>query len=146
MYFGVFLINAKRNILVPMKWIFQLNVNHIVNNGLNSTEEYLIFYSKDLSKGANFLAPIGDRFTQEDACYYGKIFKVFGKSIYLEIFLLFLLFSSHYFQKSIMKLSAILFRGVVIYHRFAIAIWQSGYCHMKLKIRLKANLMIIYQI
>lgn len=82
MYFGVYLIESGRNILVPAKWLFRLNAPFTANNGVLTTEEHLIFYSKDASKNADFLAPIAKRFDENvDACYHGNIVKVFGKSI-----------------------------------------------------------------
>lgn len=81
MYFGIFLIESKQNILIPLKWIFGFDVNYLLNNGVDTTEVYLVYYAKYLNKNANFLAQIRHQFDSNDAegsCYYGKIFKIFG--------------------------------------------------------------------
>lgn len=78
MYFAVFLIVSKVNLIVPAKWIFHLNTNSLVNNGVLTFENHLIFYSNK-DKPPNFLAPVHDIFDKtEDACYYANIVKVFG--------------------------------------------------------------------
>lgn len=78
MYFCVFLVVPKINLLVPAKWIFHLNVYSLVNNGVCTFEQHLIFYSNE-DKPPNFLAPIRNNFDKtEDACYYANIVKVFG--------------------------------------------------------------------
>jgi hypothetical protein len=82
MYFATFLFVSKINLLVPAKWIFHLNIDCLINNGVCTAEEHLIFYSKN-DKGPNFLAPIRNDFDESvDACYYANIIKVFGMQLY----------------------------------------------------------------
>lgn len=94
MYFAVFLIDSEINLLVPAKWIFFLNVNDIVNNGIFTTEEHLIFFSENVDKTPDFFSPVRRHFIRNvDACYHANIVKVFGtyKSLVLFISKFFLL-------------------------------------------------------
>lgn len=82
MYLAVFIIACERNLLIPAKWIYHLDLHSLANNGVYTIEKHLLFYSKD-DKSPDFLKPIRNVFDiNEDACYYGNIVKVFGRMLY----------------------------------------------------------------
>lgn len=91
MFFGIFLTASGQNILIPLKWIFNLDVNYLLSNGVDSSEDYLIFHANNFAKDANFLAPVERFFDSENeqgACYHGKIFKIFGNGFLSYIILM----------------------------------------------------------
>lgn len=97
MYFAVYLISSKINLLVPAKWIFCLNINSMANNGIFTVEKHLVFYSKNADTNPDFFSPIKRKFDSSiDACYYANILKVFGK-IYICILQVFLSKNGAYF-------------------------------------------------
>lgn len=80
MYFAIILCKSKKVLAVPEKWIYGLDAEHAANYGINKTEEYLIFYSNNQNKRANFFSPINEVFCPSaDFCYKANILKTFGK-------------------------------------------------------------------
>lgn len=49
MYFIVFLIAPKKNVVIPYTWIFGVNqhIEKFMNNGVNSNQEFLAFYTNN---------------------------------------------------------------------------------------------------
>lgn len=89
MYFVVFLLGPKENVVVPDIWIQGCGQQweKFINRGLNQTQKYRIFYSEDplaMDDGRpnNEYAPNfaldADDFPSK-GCYTGKIIKFFRK-------------------------------------------------------------------
>lgn len=82
MFAVVFLEFSKENLVVPVKWINQLNLSSHANLGVNCAESHVIFYSLDKTKSADFKLPISNLFENDkDGCYLARLNKYFGKII-----------------------------------------------------------------
>lgn len=80
MFLVIILTESKKNLVVSEKWIYDFDTTRALNNGINKTVEYLVFYSSDSNRKANFLAPISSDFREDiDFCYKANIVKPFGK-------------------------------------------------------------------
>lgn len=80
MFAVVTLEHSKINLVVPVKWINQLNLSDHVNLGVNCAEKHIVFYSRDAGKSADFKLPISNLFeVDEDGCYLARLNKYFGK-------------------------------------------------------------------
>lgn len=91
MYVVVYLCDAKKNVVVPQKFIFGLSQPLLNNYGKQRTKKFLIFWSPAaFSRGEdeepnlefipNFKLNISSIWTpEEEACYIGQIRYFFGK-------------------------------------------------------------------
>lgn len=89
--FAVVTLKNSLNIkVVPIDWIYGLDLADTVNNGVNNEVTVLVFYSKN-RKHANFNLPINIQFNSEDdGCYLARLNKYFRK--YWGIFQSFIFF------------------------------------------------------
>lgn len=98
MHFACILKNAKKVLVVPSKWVHKLNVVELINNGLNTQQIYLVFFSTNEEVEADFNAPIlADYVDDVNATYEVFILRFFGK---LSTFLAF-----HFSQNLMFKFS-----------------------------------------
>lgn len=69
-----------RAVVIQIDWIKSFNKSLFMNSGLNKNKKYLIFYSVDIQKTANFDGR-RERVFQEngDACYDAQLYAFFGK-------------------------------------------------------------------
>lgn len=73
------LIECRRNVVIPMKYVYTFERYAAYNRRINGNQVYLIFYSRDHTKNANFFLPKLKSFSEaDDACYYAKLLKCFG--------------------------------------------------------------------
>lgn len=88
-----FLVEQKRHIIVPEKFIFDLSQENLKNNGCNKNHSYLMFWAKE-AFGDEESAPILDYEPKfdltvcnifppndsiQEACYIIRLKKFFGK-------------------------------------------------------------------
>lgn len=73
--------NPVKVIVVPEKWIKELNLVECADDGVNQSKSTVVFYCSDLKKQADFSLAVLDKFSAEPACYNGRIFKFEGKRI-----------------------------------------------------------------
>lgn len=61
MYFVVFIVGAKTNVVVPHSWIKEIDshLEHLINNGLNSNVKFDIFWSNNPQAFNNDGIPLG---------------------------------------------------------------------------------------
>lgn len=82
----VYLVDGKRNIVVPENWVQDLNNAKLKNNGRNSNQDFLVYWSAENGR-ANFqLQPdFGARLVKEylpttcGVCYICRVKLFFGK-------------------------------------------------------------------
>lgn len=80
MFFVIILTKSKKNLVISEKWIYNFDSTRALNNGIDKTVEYLVFYSNNSNRKPNFLAPISSHFREDiDFCYKANIVKPFGK-------------------------------------------------------------------
>lgn len=66
-----------------MKWINGLHLAHDANHGVNCSKSYVVFFSNDEKKDANWRLPISNIFQEGiDACYFARINKYFGENFF----------------------------------------------------------------
>lgn len=81
LYFAAFLNGFAKNVLIPDFLCESFDLAHAINQGLNSNENHLIFFSPDLNKVPDFSLPVRETLNLEvDGCYFGKIVRAFSKS------------------------------------------------------------------
>lgn len=67
-------------VLVPLEYIYELNLAKTLNNRINRNQHHLMFWSADHTKEPNFDLPISHQFNPViDACFNVKLLKVFGE-------------------------------------------------------------------
>lgn len=92
MFVVVYLIDSQTHIIIPEKWICDLNEENLKNNGANSFRKHLVFWSNlavdengvpNPSHEPNFrlhvtaaYPPLNGMF---ETCYYGRIKHFFSK-------------------------------------------------------------------
>lgn len=80
MFAVVTLEYSKAKLVVPIKWINQLNLSSHANFGINCAERHVVFYSRNTAKSADFKLPISNLFEGDtDACYMAHLNKYFRK-------------------------------------------------------------------
>lgn len=84
---AVILKNSRKKLVVPIKWVGNLDLLQILNIGLSHTKDHVIFYSKNRSDEPNFAAEVKEHF-DEDAdeafCYDGKVLHIWGELFKLQ--------------------------------------------------------------
>lgn len=82
----IYLIGAREIIVVPDKWVFDLNTAKLKNNGRNSNQNFLAYCSfvdgePELAKEPNFDVPIFGEFNinMGEACFLCRVKKFFGE-------------------------------------------------------------------
>lgn len=124
MFVVVYLKDAKKNIIVPEEWIFDLDEQKLKNHGANSNQNYLVFWSyygiygdDDIPNAAyepNFFL---DKMVEyppphgvAECCYIGRIKhfypKLYSKIIVIMVYLM--LFKYYWFLFSILFLKRII--------------------------------------
>lgn len=92
MFVVVYLIDSKVHIIIPEKWICDLNEENLKNNGANTSRKHRVFWSNlavdengvpNTSYEPNFrldvtaaYPPLNEIF---ETCYYGQIKHFFGE-------------------------------------------------------------------
>lgn len=73
--------NIPKIVVVPLKYIYQLDLVKSLNNRINRNQKHLLFWSNNLTKVPNFNLPIEfNRFDPTvDSCFNAKLLKVFGE-------------------------------------------------------------------
>lgn len=84
MFAVVYLLSAKKNVIIPQHWIFGFNQEKVNNIGKTSYQNQRIFWSNhglshneipDESIEANFHLPLSDHFPPQSVqtCYIGRV-------------------------------------------------------------------------
>lgn len=82
MFVTIFLVDSKKKLVIPFKWVFSLDILQLLNGCHVRSKIYTIFYSNDLEVEPNFHMPISEIFDEENpACYRAQIGNFFGKLI-----------------------------------------------------------------
>lgn len=90
MFVVVFIKSAKKKIVIPEKWIYDVNEELLKNKGVNSNRDVLIFWTKlaidangmpNVLHAPNFLATKSLEFppSDDEACYIGRVIHYFGE-------------------------------------------------------------------
>lgn len=80
LYLAAYLVDFKKNVLIPDYWADTFDVAKAINHGLNSNENHLIFVSPDMDKIPDFSLPVRRTLDlKTDGCYFGKITRAFSK-------------------------------------------------------------------
>lgn len=84
----VYLIRAREFIIIPETWVQDLSPAKLKNNGKNSNQNFLVFWSAidgepNLQHLVNFNANLDSTYhsTVDEVCYLGRIKKFFGKKL-----------------------------------------------------------------
>lgn len=81
--FAAIYLDSQRNLVIPLRWIFSFELKKWVNDGINPSSQYKIFFSQDANETPNFSLPINvGEFYGQTGCYIAQIRKLFGKFIY----------------------------------------------------------------
>lgn len=80
LYLAAYLVDFKKNVLIPDYWSDTFDLAKAINYGLNSNENHLIFVSPDLNKVPDFSLPVRKSLDlKTDGCYFGKVLRSFSK-------------------------------------------------------------------
>lgn len=80
LYLAAYLVDFKKNVLIPDYWSDTFDLAKAINYGLNSNENHLIFVSPDLNKVPDFSLPVRNFLDlKTDGCYFGKVIRSFSK-------------------------------------------------------------------
>lgn len=61
-----------KSVLIPMHWCFGLNMELVLKQGISTTRDIKVFYSKKKSTLPNFDLPVQSTFSENDACYVAR--------------------------------------------------------------------------
>lgn len=82
----VYLLRCCEHVIVPERWVQDLNNAKLKNNGKNSNQNFLIFWSgingdPNIIRDPNFNANLDSKYhaTVDEVCYLGRVKKIFGK-------------------------------------------------------------------
>lgn len=81
MFANILLKNSIKNLAIPVKWINKINLIDLMNNSINLSQTYIVFYCKR-KREPDFTLPVKITFCDEEdfaACYEAHILKFFGK-------------------------------------------------------------------
>lgn len=82
MYFYVVLTKSKKQLVVPLQWIFAINMSASISEGVNKKIDHLIFYSPNENVDPVFTSQIQEDFdVTKNACYHARIVRCFGKRL-----------------------------------------------------------------
>lgn len=74
------IVDCKKIVVVPIKFIYELDLAKSLNNRLNRNQVHLMFWSNDFTKKPNFdLAPSHQFEFSTDSCFNVKLLRAFGK-------------------------------------------------------------------
>lgn len=80
MYVTVILLHSRVRVVIPVKYIFSLDIVQVYNRGISRNKDHIVYYSSDDSDEPNFRLPIKKEFDPfEPACYEARILNTFGK-------------------------------------------------------------------
>lgn len=86
-FIAVYLTRAERFLVICENWVQDLLNAKLKNNGRNSNQNFLIFWSAtdgvaNLNVQTNFNAPLSSHYedTIHEICYLGRIIKFFGET------------------------------------------------------------------
>lgn len=80
LYFAAYLVDFKKNVLVPDYWVDTFDLAQSINDGLKRSANHLIFISPDLNKVPDFSIPVRRTLDlKSDGCYFGKVTRAFSK-------------------------------------------------------------------
>lgn len=66
-------------IIVPLRYVYKLDLAKSLNNRINRNQKHVVFWSEDDTKEPNFNLPVSNRFDRsKDSCLKVKILKVFS--------------------------------------------------------------------
>lgn len=88
MYYVVFLVKPRKYIVIPHNWLRDgdnLIMEKFINQGLNSNQKHLCFWSEEGFDGApNFNANVADEFPsgEQQACYICYVLKFKCKCVH----------------------------------------------------------------
>lgn len=81
--FAVITFETSREVkVIPIGWIKGFNLCATINDGINSAEKHVVFFSKNWQEQPNFFLPISDdsnNSNQSNKCYFARINKFFGE-------------------------------------------------------------------
>lgn len=77
----VFIKCANKYIVIPEKWIYDVNLESLETYGVNSNRNMLIFWSKNFQEEPNFAMEKSSDFpsANDRACYLARMIRYFGK-------------------------------------------------------------------
>lgn len=81
MFVVVLIKCAKEYVVVPEEWIYGVNLESLLNNGVNSNRDMLIFWSTNIRNVPNFMLEKSLEFppTNDQACYLVRVIRYYGK-------------------------------------------------------------------
>lgn len=82
MYVTAILIHSRNRVVIPVKYIFSIDIVQIYNRGMSRNKDHIIYYSNDDSDEPNFRLPIKSEFDPiVPACYKARVLNIFGMYI-----------------------------------------------------------------
>lgn len=80
MFACIVLENSKQKLVIPLKWIYSIDITQIMNYGISHTKQHVVFYCNDPDEEPNFRLPIQNDFDEnQNACYYARVLHIFGE-------------------------------------------------------------------
>lgn len=80
MFVAVILADSKTKLVIPISWIYSLDIVQIFNRGVSHSKNHKIFYHKNKNTEPNFRLRVRNIFDENvHACYHAKILNGFGK-------------------------------------------------------------------
>lgn len=86
MYFVVILTQSKKKLVIPARYVYELDLPYALSFGVNKKVNHLVFYSQNEQDHPFFNAEIKETFNElESGCYFARIIRCFGKNLYVFI-------------------------------------------------------------
>lgn len=81
MFVVVYINCAKKYVVVPDNWIYDVKMESLLNYGVNSNRNVLIFWSSDFQNTPNFCLDKSLEFPPRNnqTCYLARLIRYFGK-------------------------------------------------------------------
>lgn len=85
MFLVVTLEKCVKNIVVPIKWVQSIDIDNLINGGINLSQTHIVFYSTKKEDPDFSLECDRVNFIDGNArgCFYGRIIEFFGKELFL---------------------------------------------------------------
>lgn len=82
MYLVAYLLKLKENVVLPIKYLQNMQFSKLAEHGVNSEEKVVLFYSKNTNEDPDFqLEPDANDLSENNTrgCFYARILKFFSK-------------------------------------------------------------------
>lgn len=79
MFVFVILRPNRNKIVIPISWIYSIDIVQAMNRGISKTKEHKVFFSTDIFEDPNFRLPVRNDFDGTTGCFLGHVMATFRK-------------------------------------------------------------------